>query len=64
MPKVKSEKKFRSHKKTSSSTTGAAAQQGLRFNKDFGQHILKNPLIVTSMIEKVRSFVLKIYQRF
>lgn len=53
MPKVKSEKKFRNHKQTSSSTVGAAAQQGLRFNKDFGQHILKNPLIVTSMIEKV-----------
>ncbi|CAF0739635.1 unnamed protein product [Brachionus calyciflorus] len=50
MPKVKSEKKFRNHKETSSSTAGA--QQGIRFNKDFGQHILKNPLIVTSMIEK------------
>lgn len=22
------------------------------FNKDFGQHILKNPMIITSMIEK------------
>lgn len=53
MPKVKSEKKFRNHKQASSST---AAQQGLRFNKDFGQHILKNPLIVTSMIEKVNFF--------
>lgn len=26
--------------------------QGIRFNKDFGQHILKNPLIITSMIDK------------
>ena len=27
---------------------------GINFNKDFGQHILKNPLVVDSMIEKVR----------
>ena len=26
---------------------------GINFNKDFGQHILKNPLVVDSMIEKV-----------
>lgn len=25
---------------------------GIVFNKDFGQHILKNPLIITSMIDK------------
>lgn len=25
---------------------------GIVFNKDFGQHILKNPLIITSMLEK------------
>lgn len=25
---------------------------GIAFNKDFGQHILKNPLVITSMIEK------------
>lgn len=25
---------------------------GIVFNKDFGQHILKNPLIITSMVEK------------
>ena len=25
---------------------------GIVFNKDFGQHILKNPLIITTMIEK------------
>ena len=24
----------------------------VRFNKDFGQHILKNPLVVTAMVEK------------
>merc|ERR1712203_133331 len=27
-------------------------KQGIQFNKDFGQHILKNPLIVNSMVEK------------
>lgn len=54
MPKVKSEKKYRNH---TTGTVGAAGQQGIRFNKDFGQHILKNPLIVTSMIEKVIQFV-------
>lgn len=26
---------------------------GINFNKDFGQHILKNPLVVNSMVEKV-----------
>lgn len=44
MPKVKSEKKFSEHKKV--------ARQGIIFNKDFGQHILKNPMVITSMIEK------------
>lgn len=42
MPKVKKEKAARSE-----STT-----QGLVFNKSFGQHILKNPLVVNSMVEK------------
>ena len=51
MPKEKKEKKFRSHRQAN--PTGTATQQGIRFNKDFGQHILKNPLIITSMIEKV-----------
>lgn len=43
MPKVKSEKKSRVHD---------AAKQGIVFNKDFGQHILKNPLVIKSIIEK------------
>ena len=25
------------------------------FNKDFGQHILKNPLIIQGIVDKVRS---------
>jgi len=44
MPKVQKEKKFREHKDIQ--------KQGIRFNKDFGQHILKNPMIITNMIDK------------
>lgn len=44
MPKEKTVKKSRQHQ--------AVQKQGINFNKDFGQHILKNPLIVTSMVEK------------
>ncbi|BET03210.1 unnamed protein product [Nesidiocoris tenuis] len=44
MPKIKSEKKTRVH--------GEVVKQGILFNKDFGQHILKNPLIITGMVEK------------
>lgn len=47
MPKVKSAKSSRVH--------GEVQKQGIQFNKTFGQHILKNPLVVTSMIEKVSS---------
>lgn len=43
MPKVKSEKKSRVHEH---------AKQGIKFNKDFGQHILKNPLIIEAMVQK------------
>ncbi|XP_046993388.1 probable dimethyladenosine transferase [Schistocerca americana] len=44
MPKIKAEKKTRQHQ--------LVAKQGILFNKEFGQHILKNPLIIQSMIEK------------
>ncbi|KAK0086265.1 hypothetical protein PV325_003464 [Microctonus aethiopoides] len=44
MPKIRSEKTSRVHDKI--------AKQGILFNKDFGQHILKNPLIIQSMVEK------------
>ncbi|XP_026475061.1 probable dimethyladenosine transferase isoform X1 [Ctenocephalides felis] len=44
MPKVKTEKKNRIHQDV--------AKQGILFNKDFGQHILKNPLIITGMLDK------------
>lgn len=44
MPKERTEKKSRIHNEVQ--------KQGIVFNKDFGQHILKNPLVITSMLEK------------
>ncbi|XP_015585428.1 probable dimethyladenosine transferase [Cephus cinctus] len=44
MPKIRAEKKSRVHTEV--------AKQGILFNKDFGQHILKNPLIIENMVEK------------
>lgn len=44
MPKEKTAKKTRIH--------NDIQKQGIVFNKDFGQHILKNPLVITSMLDK------------
>ncbi|XP_028137512.1 probable dimethyladenosine transferase [Diabrotica virgifera virgifera] len=44
MPKVKVDKKKKSQ--------NGVVKQGILFNKDFGQHILKNPMVITSMLEK------------
>lgn len=44
MPKVRPGKKFRDH--------AAQSQQGVVFNTQVGQHILKNPLVVKTMVEK------------
>ncbi|EFN87842.1 probable dimethyladenosine transferase [Harpegnathos saltator] len=44
MPKVRTQVTARVHKEV--------ARQGILFNKDFGQHILKNPLIIQNMVEK------------
>lgn len=44
MPKVKVEKKKKSQ--------NGVVKQGILFNKDFGQHILKNPMVITSMLDK------------
>lgn len=66
MPKVKTEKKHRIHnevqKQGNENNIKIRCCQlfylfvvfiiGIVFNKDFGQHILKNPLVITSMIEK------------
>ena len=53
MPKVKSDKKFRNHKETKES----GFKQGIKFNTGLGQHILKNPLIVQSIVDKVSFFL-------
>jgi len=45
MPKVRSEKKSRQHNEIQ--------KQGINFNKTLGQHILKNPLVITNMVDKV-----------
>lgn len=47
MPKVKAVKKTREHGQNK------VYQQGLQFKTEQGQHILKNPLIITSLVEKV-----------
>ncbi|KZC05758.1 PREDICTED: probable dimethyladenosine transferase [Dufourea novaeangliae] len=44
MPKVRAQKQFRVHKDV--------AKQGIMFNTDIGQHILKNPLVIQNMVEK------------
>lgn len=44
MPKVKAERRSRQH--------AAVQKQGINFNTGIGQHILKNPLIVVTMVEK------------
>ncbi|XP_076183990.1 putative dimethyladenosine transferase [Ptiloglossa arizonensis] len=44
MPKIRMQKQTRVHKEI--------AKQGILFNTDIGQHILKNPLIIQSMVEK------------
>ncbi|XP_078491776.1 putative dimethyladenosine transferase [Ciona intestinalis] len=46
MPKVKAEKKFRTHKEATKQVSG------IMFNTGVGQHILKNPLIINGMVEK------------
>lgn len=44
MPKVRTQKTTRVHKEV--------AKQGILFNTNIGQHILKNPLVIQSMVEK------------
>lgn len=47
MPKERRQTAARSHRDN-------VQKQAITFNKDLGQHILKNPLVITSMIEKVQ----------
>jgi len=38
---------------SSGGSGGGNIRQDISFNKDFGQHILKNPLVVKGIVEKV-----------
>ena len=50
MPKVKKERRAKTQRKTSA--TVGKIQQTISFNKDFGQHILRNPQVVDSIVNK------------
>lgn len=50
MPKEKARSSATASAHGSSST--AAAASGVVFNKEFGQHILKNPLVVQGIVDK------------
>ena len=55
MPKVKSSKKFRQRGSNNDAAMAAATggnRQAMVFNTGLGQHILKNPLVVQSLVEK------------
>ena len=68
MPKERAQKKSRVHKEIQkegieycfvlSDREVSHSFLGINFNKEFGQHILKNPLIIASMVEKVISLVI------
>lgn len=47
MPKVKHQR-YRQH--------GEIQQQGIQFQREKGQHILKNPLIINAIVDKVRQY--------
>ncbi|KAL5260692.1 hypothetical protein ACHWQZ_G010744 [Mnemiopsis leidyi] len=51
MPKVKRERQGAAQRKGQSSTQ-QAVRQSITFNKDFGQHILRNPMVVQSIVDK------------
>lgn len=65
MPKVKSKKFGYSHdhrannatKSSSGSNLATARSLAPLFNKNLGQHILKNPLVAQGIVEKVHNFV-------
>jgi 18S rRNA (adenine1779-N6/adenine1780-N6)-dimethyltransferase len=62
MPKVKSQKFGYSHERqaknaTNGNNSAAARSLAPLFNKDLGQHILKNPLVAQGIVEKVHNVV-------
>ncbi|KAF9970969.1 Dimethyladenosine transferase [Actinomortierella ambigua] len=54
MPKVQSKKRADKEKEAASQSSAAAASRafGPLFNKDLGQHILKNPLVAQGIVDK------------
>lgn len=50
MPKVQKERQAAAQRK--GKTTQQAVRQSITFNKDFGQHILRNPMVVQSIVDK------------
>lgn len=51
MPKEKRQKTKKSSK-TETKTASDLKSQGIQFDKGFGQHILKNPLVIDTIIQK------------
>jgi hypothetical protein len=69
MPKLKHQKFGYSHNNQTKNVTKASIGTAARslaplFNKDLGQHILKNPLVAQGIVEKVLSFFLHIINTF
>ena len=70
MPKVKSKKFGYSHdqaknatKSSSGSNLATARSFAPLFNKNLGQHILKNPLVSQGIIEKVHNFLSSLHNK-
>jgi hypothetical protein len=51
--RMRSEKRSARGGGAASTTAAAGTRQQIVFNKDFGQHILKNPLVVDAIVDKV-----------
>lgn len=45
--------KMRIDRKRPHHTASEGVRQAIVFNKEFGQHILKNPLVTTAIVDKV-----------
>lgn len=52
MGKFKRDRKPQQGKRASGGTSGGSGHLGPLFNKDLGQHILKNPLVVNGIVDK------------
>lgn len=52
MGKMKPERRGKSGSGASAGSEAPKSTQGIVFNKDFGQHILKNPLVTAAIVDK------------